>query len=98
MEFGFRGERFRGRKSIVRTSFLFFSFPSSILEVGRNRAGMWRINLKPIYHSAKVVSCAMPARKAEEGAGDQFEYYKRHEAESNLVLYPATKGSVTAVC
>lgn len=40
----------------------------------------------------------MLARTAEEGTGYQFEYCKRAEAESNLVWYPATKGSVMAVC
>ncbi len=38
--------------------------------------------------------CATLVRTVEEGASDQFEYYKRAEAESNLVWYLATKGQL----
>lgn len=54
MGYGFRERGFVGGSGFARTSFLFFSFPSYIIEVA-DGAGMRRVNLKPVYHNAEVV-------------------------------------------
>lgn len=58
---------------------------------------MWRINVKPIYHSAKII---VPywREKQRKGVVINLSSISAPRPRPNLVWYAASKGAVTAVC
>jgi 3-oxoacyl-[acyl-carrier protein] reductase len=57
---------------------------------------MWRVNVKPIYHSAKVC-VSYWKRKGKQGQVINLSSISAPRPRPNLVWYAASKGAVTAV-